>query len=297
MKKCTFIFFICLLSACFTNAQNSKIEELISSLKRDTIIFKPKKEFIIKAALYYEKNEDFVNAYSLWLSYVENPENVDRRRENNPYNLALFKVALYKYEGRGTPKDIDGAIKYAEKARLNGDISVLSILYLCYEEEDDARNSFLISKEIYEKEGMPLMLADHYLYGKGCEQDLPKVYNMLTGAVYGNLKFKLADGSSVEYGKEIQPVCQLYIGIANYFDKTKPGHYEEGIKWLKLAMESEEASDKTKGEAACLLSRCYRFGRGVRQDITTANELEKKAKNLLSEEGYNNFSKHFQASY
>ena len=250
----------------------------------------------IRLACLYDEEKDYNNSYPLWLSYADNNLN-EEKTVNNVYNLSLYKVALYKKEGRGTNVDIKGAIKYGEKARNNGYSSILGVLYGCYDVTEDNANSFRIAKEMYEKDGVPFFLAIHYLYGKGCEQNLPKVYNMLTNVAKGNLRFSLSDGSSVEYDKKRQPACQLYIGIANYFDKNKPNHYEESVRWLMSVRNSTIAQRKDKGEALCLLSRCYRFGRGVKQDVSKANELQVESKKILTEEEYNDFSKHFEASY
>ena len=250
-----------------------------------------------RLASLYDEDGEYDKAYPLYLSYANNPKNEDKKNTHNWYNRSLFSLGLYKYEGRGTAKDISGAIEYLEKARSNKYYPCLSLLYSCYQKSGDLKKAYIIAQEDYYYNGLPMYLAKHYLFGIECSQNLEKVRELLLESANGKQESTHPDGSISTFDKKYQSVAQLYMGIADYFDKEKAQHYGEAIKWLNLAINSEGASDKTKGEAACLLSRCYRFGRGVRQDITTANELEKKAKNLLSEEEYNNFSKYFQTSY
>ncbi len=251
----------------------------------------------IHLACIYEEEKDYNKSYSLWFSYANNKKNEDSTSVNNTYNLSLFKVAFYKEQGLGTSIDIHGAIEYGERAYNNGYVSVLGVLYACYSVLKDANNCFITAQRINEKLGNSFRLAYHYLYGEGCEQSLDKVYGLLTDTAMGKLIIQSPDGTTITMDPKRQYEAMLYIGVAYYFDKKNPSHYEEAVKWLNQVNESNVSTDKSKGEAACLLSRCYRFGRGVRQDITKANELEKEAKRLLSEEDYNKFSKHFQASY
>ncbi len=246
-------------------------------------------------ALIYDKEKNYSEEYPLLLSFVENTKNEEGQKEL--YRDFLFRIGLFKYDGKGTPVDIPGAIEYLKKARDRGFVYSIQVLYGCYEKLGDIDKCFSTAKELYEKTGLPISLAKHYLFGEGCNQDLEKVYNLLSELANGKLAYQISGGGTVSLGKDTQTDAQLYVGIANYFDKNKVNHYEEGVNWLNKVIASPDADNKNKGLAKCLLQRCYRFGRGVRQDITKANELEGEAKRLLSEEDYNDFSKKFQSSY
>ena len=113
----------------------------------------------------------------------------------------------------------------------------------------------------------------------------------------GKLEFTSPDGGMLSCEKSSQYEAQVYMGVANYFDKNKANHYEEAVRWLQSVVDSKEAKDADRGRAMCLLQRCYRFGRGVNKDINKANELERASKSLLSEDEIYKFSSQFSSSY
>lgn len=248
-------------------------------------------------ALLYEDEKDYSKAYNLFFSYASNPKNEIKEKVNSPYNLSISKVGEYKYAGIGTNKDLKGAVDWLEKARKKGVVSGSISLYCCYGELNMPDKEFVIAKEIYEKEGLPIFLAQHYLFGRGCEQNLEIVYNMLTEMANGKLEFTRPDGGKISCEKRSQYEAQLYMGVANYFDKNKTNHYEEAVRWLQSVVNSKEAADSDRGKAMCLLQRCYRFGRGVKKDLNKANELEQASHEFLSEDEIYKFSSQFSASY
>ena len=245
-----------------------------------------------RLACLYDEEKNYTKSYPLWLSYSE------KYKENEVwYNISLCRIAVCKNEALGTVRDPEGAIEYAKRAWHNNNTLGGCCLHSFYEERGDAQKAFAVAKELHEKSGLPLELAKHYLFGEGCEQNLKRVYELLLDMANGKLQYEQPSGVKITYHKEDHCRAQFYIGIANYFDKTKKNHYEEAVQWLMSVRNSTIAQRKDKGEALCLLSRCYRFGRGVKQDVSKANELQVESKKILTEEEYNNFSKHFQASY
>lgn len=248
-------------------------------------------------ALLYEDEEEYSKAYNLFFSYASNPQNEIKEKINSTFNVAIGKVGEYKLNGIGTDKDLKGAKEWLEKARRNGYLGASISLYICYGELNMPDKEFVIAKEIYEKEGLPIFLAQHYLFGRGCEQNLEIVYNMLTEMANGKLEFTRPDGGRINCEKRSQYEAQLYMGVANYFDKNKTNHYEEAVRWLQSVVNSKDAADADRGKAMCLLQRCYRFGRGVKKDLNKANELDRASHELLSEDEIYKFSSHFSSSY
>lgn len=244
-------------------------------------------------AMIYNDEKNYSKAYTLFLSYANNPQNMKK----SIYGASMFYVGLYKLQGLGTPKDINGAIEWFEKVRAIGFSEGLTELWSCYAQINDTNKMFTTAKEIYDKIGLSNPLARSYLYGIGCKQDLSKVYEMSLGLANGKLDYVGPNGSSISVGKSSQFKAQLYIGIANYFDKDKTDHYKEAVRWLESVINSKESIEKDRGEAMCLLARCYRFGRGVEKNITKANELDSESKKLLPEDDYLKFISHFSASY
>lgn len=248
-------------------------------------------------ALLYEDEKEYSKAYNLFFSYASNPQNEIKEKVNCPYNLSISKVGEYKYAGIGTNKDLKGAVDWLEKARKKGVVSGSISLYCCYGELNMPDKEFVIAKEIYEKEGLPIFLAQHYLFGRGCEQDLETVYNMLAEMANGKLEFTRPDGGKISCEKSSQYEAQLYMGVANYFDKNKTNHYEEAVRMLQSVVNSKEATNEDRGKSMYLLQRCYRFGRGVNKDLNKANELDHASRRLLSEDELYKFSSHFGSSY
>lgn len=248
-------------------------------------------------AMIYNDEKNYLKAYSLFLSYANNPQNMKNSKNKSIYGASMFYVGLYKLQGLGTPKDINGAIEWFEKARAIDFNDSLTELWSCYAQINDTNKMFTTAKEIYDKIGLSNPLAHSYLYGIGCKQDLSKVYEMSLGLANGRLDYVSSNGSSLRVGKSSQFKAQLYIGIANYFDKDKTDHYKEAVRWLESVINSKESIEKDRGEAMCLLARCYRFGRGVEKNITKANELDSESKKLLPEDDYLKFISHFSASY
>lgn len=64
---------------------------------------------------------------------------------------------------------------------------------------------------------------------------------------------------------------QLFFAFIYYTS----GNYAKAVKYLAIAKESDD--DYFSGSACNLLSKCYRFGRGVPQDVSKADELQAEA--------------------
>lgn len=258
-----------------------------------------------QALIDFEKSDSIGSSFGTYfLSYLlEEKEEVDKSMvllmKSAQADCFLAKYTLgEKYRlGHSVKKDLSQAKCWLEKARKNGFVGGSIALYFCYGELNMPDKEFVIAKEIYEKEGLPIFLAQQYLFGRGCEQNLEIVYNMLGEMANGKLEFTRPDGGRINCEKRSQYEAQLYMGVANYFDKSKTNHYEEAVRWLQSVVNSKDAADSDRGKAMCLLQRCYRFGRGVDKDVNKANELEQASHEFLSEDEIYKFSSQFSASY
>lgn len=70
-------------------------------------------------------------------------------------------------------------------------------------------------------------------------------------------------------------IAQLCLGILYYEGKGLVNDYKRAVSIFEAALKSEQAY--VSGAAAFYLSKCYRFGRGVPQDIAKADAFQKEA--------------------
>lgn len=76
-------------------------------------------------------------------------------------------------------------------------------------------------------------------------------------------------------GKQGNNMAQLCLGILYYEGKGLVNDYKRAVSIFEAALKSEQAY--VSGAAAFYLSKCYRFGRGVPQDIAKADAFQKEA--------------------
>lgn len=95
--------------------------------------------------------------------------------------------------------------------------------------------------------------------GKGVEENHDKALLWLT--------------KSVEQGYAF---AQLNMGLCYYLGIIVEKDYLKAVEYLETTRKNE--TDKTiSGQAAFMLSKCYRNGRGVPQDTQKADELLKES--------------------
>ena len=102
-------------------------------------------------------------------------------------------------------------------------------------------------------------LASCYMNGNGTAKDINKALHWYK--------------KSAEQGFD---VAQCKLGVIYYEGHEVPIDYKLAARYFSLATKSD--NDNIAGLANGMLSKCYRFGRGVEQDIQKANELLKAAK-------------------
>lgn len=217
-------------------------------------------------ALAYHNENKFTEAYPLFLSFAQNPEN--KNVEEKMFALSQFCVGLYKLEGMGIEKDESGAIEWLEKAKNNGEEFAYVTLGECYLKgtgiEKNPVKTFQLFKEVYEKfkdrQEFAIKLARCYLEGYGCSPNYEEVYKLVE---------KIADGSECKVDNKWKSAAQLTLGVAYY----KANKYSNAFHWLSTVAENKQGFDKDIVAAQYWLQRCYRFGRGVKQDVDKANEI------------------------
>jgi TPR repeat protein len=230
------------------------------------------------AMAYYNEN-NFTEAYPLFISFAQNPRN--KKEDEYMYAASSFMVGACKLEGKGIRQDMIGAIYWFERAKNNGFAEAYHLLGDCYRYGYGVQKSpidaFLNYKEGYEKYKKPDMaitLASCYLEGSGCTQDFSKVYSLVENIARGE----------IEIEESWKCKAQLSLAVAYYKDNSVSNHYEKAVKWLTNIVENSKAIEIDKAAALYWLQRCYRFGRGVAKDVNKANELVKKYSGYESDE-------------
>lgn len=194
---------------------------------------------------------------------------------------AQSELADCFYMGKGVLKDINTAVHWWQEAAAQGDMIALFSLGNSYEKGEGQDKDMNQAVLCYEKianasvhtddplgqslDGLykylaNLRLASIYGLGKdGFKKDVPKACRILEGMIdkYAN--------------------AQVLLGEIYYQDGTNGtlGSYEKAVKYFTMAREDD--SEETSGAAAFFLSKCYRFGRGVPQDVAKADELQRAA--------------------
>ena len=123
-------------------------------------------------------------------------------------------------------------------------------------------------------------------YGLGlCYQNGNGVSKNVDNAIYW---FEKAAASNYD-------IAQIYLASIYYESPDIAGNYVKAVKYLTMARKS---NDKTISGSACnLLSKCYRFGRGVPQDVSKADELQTEAEAKGSGEDIGELMKKLKEEY
>lgn len=232
------------------------------------------------AMAYYNENK-FSDAYPLFFSFAQNPEN--KEVDEYMYAHSLYFVGTCKLKGEGITKNERGAIYWLEKAKINGVTGASALLGVCHLHglgvKKDPKKAYLLFKEAFDKdkenELYALDLVECYILGYGNAQDIKTAYPLVE---------KYVEGTNVSHHEKNKATAQLVLGIAYYKDDTEPMHYNKAFYWLKKVEENDHATEKEKASAIYWLQRCYRFGRGVTKDVNKANELIEQYSGYESDE-------------
>ena len=143
---------------------------------------------------------------------------------------------------------VGGMFEYGENIKQNIGLAI-KYYEMLLRLPDGAAETTPIFKEVGRNR-----LAAIYGLGKGdVKRDIPKAYELLKDHLDSDTE------------------AQLILGESYY----QEGNYVQAVKYLERASKSN-AKD-TSGAACFSLSKCYRFGRGVSQDIAKADALQKEA--------------------
>jgi len=238
----------------------------------------------------YDREKKQIKAYPYYMQYYEdvkmamesgNRTKVDQI-DQNLLALSQYKIGEYKLYGfDGIKKDIEGAIRFLKDA-ANNNYGVAAYLNLsnAYLETKDSVNAFNNIKIAFEKyhDDMSIAkLALCYIQGIGCKKNYEAAYDLLEPiAVNGNQL--------------------VLVTIGDLCRKENFSRHDDvkAFQYYSLLLEKSH-EPLWKGTALRRLSRCYRFGRGVKKDLQKAEKLmkeaaqygDKDAKSLLEMTGIN----------
>lgn len=212
---------------------------------------------------YYSNHSDYVKSAQWWQKASDNGV------LDATYNLAV----LYKL-GYGVKKDIQKSSQLLMNAAEKGQVNSMFNLSNYYQRGDGVAQNW--SKCYYWRK----KAADKGSSG-AC-------YNLAIDYAVGTPALNQDKNQSIMYiNKAVEygyPMAFLMLGEA-YYDGS---FYSDGIidyvkavtllnKFLKKSDEME-MENEWMGTAYLILSKCYRFGRGIKKDIPTAERYYDKAK-------------------
>ena len=153
--------------------------------------------------------------------------------------------------GKGVTQDYAKAAYWYRKGADQGDISSLSALSRFYQQGKGVPQSSEVAAYWQQK----AIDSGH----RGLQLFLGEDIQQYNDSVKLDYKKKAEQGNAV---------AQYVLGRLYYED----GDYVNAVKYLTMASQSD-----TSGAASFLLSKCYRNGFGVPQDVVKADSLQKKA--------------------
>lgn len=211
------------------------------------------KHNFMEAIHLWERVHDAESAYNLGKCYELGTGVMrDSSAANNWYVTAVREGSVramyllgYRHRrGENISKDVKQAVGYYEQ--------LLAVPDSLFSKTDLPLKTFA-----------KLELATIYGYGEGgVRLDVQKASHLLEGLAKD---FMFADEVSV------------LLGDIHYEDGARgtQGSYEKAVSFLEKAKSSDESN--VHAAAAFLFAKCYRFGRGVPQDVAKADKLLKEA--------------------
>lgn len=160
------------------------------------------------------------------------------------------------YTGNGITQDYEKAVYWYTKAAEQGFAIAQYNLGKCYENGEGVSEDMEKAVDLYykaaEQEYAPAQYAVG-MYG----------YRHSVESVTISWLEKAAE-------QDYEP-AQLILGSIYYQNSLVEHDYEKSVHYLLLVKDSQDT--ETSGLACYILSKCYRFGRGVEQDVQKADEL------------------------
>lgn len=204
--------------------------------------------------LCYEQGEGVAQDYAQAAAWYE-------KAAEQGFATAQYCLGLCYINGRGVAKDYAQAVAWLEKAAEQGDSDAQNVLGVCYCKARGVAQDYGRAIFWFTKSAAQCNLARRYFRGEGvrCDVEMAKTWWQKSAAQ--------GLGQS-----------QLELGCVCYDEGAagQAGSYEQAARYLGQAL--EQANEGISGAAAFLLSKCYRFGRGVPQDVDKADALLEEAK-------------------
>lgn len=205
---------------------------------------------------------------------------------------ALSSLGCCYLEGDGVEPNQTKAVSLLRKAVAQGSACGMLTLGCCYEFGEGVEQNMWQAARYYEKTleadastltllvEMPNILRydpfvlSHILYRYEAKLRLAGIYGLGKGGVQKDVA-KASD--LLKEDADDFANAQVLLGEIYYEDGVSgtPGSYEKAVAYFSRAKADEDAV--FSGAAAFFLSKCYRFGRGVPQDVAKADALQKEA--------------------
>lgn len=194
---------------------------------------------------------------------------------------AQCELADCFYMGKGVQEDIGMAVHWWQKAAAQGHVVALFSLGNSYEKGEGLEKDMNQAVLYYEK-----AVNASVRTGDPLAQSLDGLYKYSANLRLASICGLGKDG----FKKDVSKACRILEGMVDRYANAQvllgeiyyqdgadgtPGSYEKAVKYFTMARGDD--SDETSGAAAFFLSKCYRFGRGVPQDVTRADALLKEA--------------------
>lgn len=194
--------------------------------------------------------------------------------------------------GDGVAQDQKTAVDWFIRASEQNDLYALLALGRCYEQGEGVGQDVRQAARCYEKAMEAPVRALAFL------QEFPTLYQcdpFVMGTMLDRYEAKLRLAAICGLGKggvekDVPKACalleddaakyanaQIVLGEIYYEDGADgtPGSYEKAVANFTKA--KTDVDDDWSGIAAFFLSKCYRFGRGVPQDVAKADALQQEA--------------------
>ena len=194
---------------------------------------------------------------------------------------AQCELADCFYMGKGVTEDISMAVHWWQKAAEQGNLVALFSLGNSYEKGEGLEKNVNQAVLYYERAANASVRTDDPL-----AQSLDGLYKYLANLRLASICGLGKDG----FKKDVPKACLILEGMAGKYANAQvllgeiyyqdgadgtPGSYEKAVQYFAMARGDD--SEEISGAAAFFLSKCYRFGRGVPQDVARADALQQEA--------------------
>lgn len=220
---------------------------------------------------------------SLYKDFGENKEDEQNqfvwfiRAAENGHPGAFGEVAECYYYGIGVEKNYAEAVEWYTKAAEQEETEAKFQLANCYSNgigtNQDYQKAFELYSQVYDEEGTERFIENL----NSAEED---IYSSESS----NMKKEYAFNFLMSHS--LFDVSTIHFLLGKCFDEGigTAQNYKEAVNWYTKSAEQDNA------KACNNLGNCYLHGKGVKKDRAKAMELFKKAKDLGSEAGKNNYN-------